>query len=67
MRNKITCVTKIKFLPAFKAAFNLLFTKDNILGGFRGASLVSFNLKAVLLKLKVQLSTLTLPSINNAP
>ena len=67
MRNKITYISKIKFLPAFKGAFNALITKNNILGGFQGASLVPFNPDAVLLRLKVRLRTLTLPPVDNAP
>jgi hypothetical protein len=67
MRNKITRVTKIKFLLAFKAIFNLLFIKNNILENFRSTSLVLFNLKAVLLKLKMRLSILILPPVDDAP
>ena len=56
---------KETFLPAFKAAYNLTFTKDNACAGFRGARLVLFNLEAVLLKLNVRLRTLSLPQRNN--
>ena len=66
MRNKITCITKLKFLPCFKAAFNTLITKNNILGGFRGASLVLFNLEAVIEKLKVRLYTPLPPTVDNS-
>ena len=64
MRNKITYITKLKFLPYFKAAFNALIIESNIQGGFRGAGLVPFNLEAVILKLKVRLYTLLLPTID---
>ena len=50
----------------FKAAYNALITKKNILGGFRGASLVLLNLEAVIAKLKVRLCTLVLPTIDNS-
>jgi hypothetical protein len=30
MRNKITCITKLKFLPCFKAAFDALIIESNI-------------------------------------
>ena len=53
MRGHINHIIKVKFLPCFKAAFDALITKSNILGSFRGASLIPFNLEAVLLKLKV--------------
>jgi hypothetical protein len=53
MRSYINYITKIKFLLYFKAAFNALITKSNILGSFKGARLVLFNLEAVLLQLKV--------------
>ena len=53
MRNKITYISKLEFLPCFKAAFNAAITESNIQGGFRGAGLVPFNLEAVVGKLKV--------------
>ena len=64
MRNKITYILKLKFLLCFKAAFNAAITESNIQGGFRGASLVPFNLEAVVGKLKVRLCTLPLPTID---
>ena len=66
MRNKITRITKLEFLLCFKAAFNALITESNILGGFRGAGLVPFNLEAVIARLKVQLYTLLLPTVDNS-
>jgi hypothetical protein len=53
-------IKKEAFLPAFKAAFEKLMTKENICAGFRGAGLVPHNLEAVILKLDVVLCTLTL-------
>ena len=64
MHNKITYISKLKFLPCFKAAFNAAITESNIQGGFRGASLVPFNLEAVVGKLKVRLCTLLLSTID---
>ena len=66
MRNKITYITKIEFLLCFKAAFNAAITKSNILGGFRGASLVLLNLDTVVLTLNVRLRTLLLPTIKDS-
>lgn len=67
MRGHINHVTKVKFLPCFKAAFNALITKSNILGSFRGANLVPFNPEAVLLKLKVRLRTPTPLTTEDTP
>jgi hypothetical protein len=53
-------IKKEAFLPAFKAAFKKLITKENIYAGFRSARLVLHNLEAVILKLNVVLCTLTL-------
>ena len=58
IRSYINYITKLKFLPAFKAAFTQLFIESNIHGSFRGASLVPYNLEAVLLKLNIRLCTL---------
>ena len=57
MRNHINHITKLEFLPAFKAAYQQAITKDNIYGSFRGAGLVPFNLDTVLSKLNVKLRT----------
>jgi hypothetical protein len=65
-RNYIYYISKETFLLAFKAAYNLIFTKENACVGFRGARLVLFNLDAVLLKLNVRLRTLTLLQRDNA-
>jgi len=58
-RNYIYYISKETFLLAFKAAYNLRFTKENARAGFRGARLVPFYLDAVSLKLNVRLRTLT--------
>ncbi|KAF1928250.1 uncharacterized protein M421DRAFT_27168, partial [Didymella exigua CBS 183.55] len=50
-------IKKEAFLPAFKAAFKRLITKENICVGFRGARLVLHNLEVVILKLNIVLCT----------
>ena len=64
-RDRIYYINKQTFLLAFKAAFKKAITADNIRAGFRGARLVPHDLEAVLLKLNVQLRTLTLLQHNN--
>jgi hypothetical protein len=59
IRHQINHITKLKFLPAFKAAFNRSFTTANICSAFRGAGLVPLQPDAVLSKLDVQLRTPT--------
>jgi ribosomal protein L32 len=66
MRNKITRITKLKFLPCFKAAFNASINKNNIQGGFRGAGLVPFDPEAVISKLEVRLRTPTPPTVDHS-
>ncbi|KAH5799443.1 hypothetical protein HBI96_160390 [Parastagonospora nodorum] len=56
MRNRITHITKLEFLPCFKRAFDAAITPSNIQGGFRGAGLVLFNPERVILALN-QLQT----------
>jgi hypothetical protein len=53
--NQINHITKIVFLPCFKAAFDAAITKNNILGGVQGASLTLHDPGAVILKLDVRL------------
>lgn len=65
MRGRINHITKTEFLPCFKAAFNALITKSNILGSFRGASLVLLDPEAIVSKLKVRLRTPIPPTIND--
>jgi hypothetical protein len=67
MRNRISHITKLKFLPCFITAFKNLITKSNIQEGFRGAGLVLLNAEAVILKLNVRLRTLLPQATNVAP
>ena len=60
--NHITHIAKEDFLLAFKAAYNKAFIENNIYIGFRGAGLVLLNLDIVILKLNIQLHTLTPPA-----
>ena len=62
MRYNINYITKLEFLPAFKAAFDRLFTSANICLAFRGAGLAPLQPDAVLSKLNVQLRTPTPPA-----
>ncbi|USP80258.1 hypothetical protein yc1106_07532 [Curvularia clavata] len=62
IRNHINHITKLDFLPAFKAAFNRSFMAANICSAFRGAGLVPLQPDAVLSKLDVQLHTPTPPA-----
>jgi hypothetical protein len=66
MRNKITRISKLEFLPCFKAAFDESITESNIWGGFRGAGLVPFNPEAVISKLEVCLCTPPLPTVDES-
>jgi hypothetical protein len=63
-RSRIYYIDKETFLLAFKAAFKKTFTLENIRAGFRGARLAPHNPNVVLLKLDVQLRTLTLPALD---
>ena len=65
IRNRIHHVDKLSFLPAFKAAFERAFIKDNICSSFRGAGLVPFNPEVVLLKLSIKLCTPTPPAVED--
>jgi hypothetical protein len=62
IRNHINHITKLKFLPAVKAAYDRLFTPANIRSAFQGAGLVLHQPDVVLLKLNVQLRTPTPPA-----
>ena len=59
IRHHINHITKLEFLPAFKAAFERSFTSTNICSAFRGAGLVPLQPDVVLSKLDVQLRTPT--------
>jgi hypothetical protein len=63
-RSRIYYIDKETFLLAFKAAFKKTFTLENVRAGFRGARLTPHNPSVVLLKLDVQLRTLTLPTLD---
>tara|TARA_R110002003_G_scaffold1844_5_gene23580 strand:+ start:522 stop:1697 length:1176 start_codon:yes stop_codon:yes gene_type:complete len=65
MRSRINHITKIEFLPCFKAAFDAAITKNNILGGCRGAGLVPFDPEAVISTLDVRLRTPTPPTVDD--
>ena len=58
-RANITHITKDDFFPAFRTAFNKVFTQQNIESSFRGARLVLFNLDAIISKLDIKLRTPT--------
>jgi hypothetical protein len=68
IRNRITHITKLEFLPCFEAACNAVFTSSNIQGGFRGAGLVPFDPQRVIMGLDVKLRTPSPPlPVNNEP
>ena len=57
IRDYINYITKLKFLPAFRAAYDQSITKENICASFRGAGLVPYDLEVVILKLDIKLCT----------
>jgi hypothetical protein len=64
----ITHITKPDFFAAFQTAFSDTMTKENILGGFRGAGLIPLDPEAVLSKLDIKLRTPSpLGSSNGTP
>jgi hypothetical protein len=67
MRSQINHITKLEFLPCFKAAFTASITTNNVLGGFKGAGLAPFDPEAVISKLDVRLRTPSPPPVDNAP
>jgi hypothetical protein len=67
MRNHITHITKLEFLPCFKQAFDAAITSSNIQGGFQGAGLVPFAPDQVISCLDVKLRTPSPPLPNNDP
>jgi hypothetical protein len=67
IRHHINHITKLEFLPAFKAAFNQSFTLANICSAFRGAGLVPLQPDVVLSKLDIQLRTPTPAALTEAP
>ena len=62
IRDHINHITKLEFLPAFRAAYQQSITENNIYASFRGAGLVPHDPEAVLLKLDVRLRTPTPPA-----
>ena len=58
-----TKINKLAFIQAYKIAYYKVFTKGNICLAFKGASLVLFNLKIVLLKLNIKLRMPTPPAL----
>jgi hypothetical protein len=66
IRHHINHITKLEFLPAFKAAFNRSFTLTNIGSAFQGAGLVPHCPDAALSKLDVQLRTPTPAALSEA-
>jgi hypothetical protein len=67
IRHHINHITKLEFLPAFKAAFTRSFTSANICSAFQGAGLVPLQPDVVLSKLDVQLRTPTPAALPEAP
>jgi hypothetical protein len=68
MRDHINYITKLEFLPAFKAALDRSITPVNICSAFQGAGLVPLRPEAVLSKLDVQLRMPTPPAaLTEAP
>jgi hypothetical protein len=67
IRHHINHITKLEFLPAFKAAFARSFTSANICSAFRGAGLVPLQPDVVLSNLDVRLRTPTPAALPEAP
>jgi len=63
VRVRINHITKLEFLPAFKDAFQVAFTKQNIKAGFRATGLVPYNPGNVISHLDLRLKTPTPPPI----
>jgi hypothetical protein len=61
MRNYINHISKIDFLPAFRAAFDAAITLKNICRGFQGTGLIPFDPESIISKLNVRLVALTPP------
>jgi hypothetical protein len=67
IRNGINHITKLEFLPAFKAASDAAFTSSNIKASFRGSGLYPYDPDAVISKLDIKLKTPTPPPIDDLP
>ncbi|ENH67973.1 hypothetical protein FOC1_g10000095 [Fusarium oxysporum f. sp. cubense race 1] len=61
IRYFITHISKIKFFPAFYAAYLAIITESNILRGFKGARLAPLDPENIILKINIQLWTPTPP------
>ena len=57
IRSHINHITKLEFLPAFRAAYDKSITKNNIYASFQAASLVPHNPEVVISKLNIRLRT----------
>ena len=57
IRDHINHITKLEFLPAFRAAYDQSITKENIYASFRGAGLVPHDPEVVISKLDIRLRT----------
>lgn len=64
-RANITHITKDDFFPAFKLAYQAVFTEQNVKGGFRGSGLVPLDPEAVISKLDIRLRTPSPPETPN--
>jgi len=67
MRHYINHIIKLEFLPAFKEAWKVTFTKENICGGFRGAGLVLYDPEHVISNLDIKLQTPPPPPADSEP
>jgi len=67
MRSRINHITKLEFLPAFKAAFDETITEKNICASFRAAGIVPLNAEEVLSKISLHLHTPTPPPQEEPP
>ena len=55
VKASITYITKLEFFIAFKIAYNQTMTSENVQAGFKGTSLISFNLEAIISKFDIKL------------
>jgi hypothetical protein len=66
MKCYIHHISKLEFLPAFKAAFSKAITRENAQAGFRGAGLIPFNPAEVLAKLDIRVISPLPPPVEAA-
>lgn len=57
MRSHVTHITKVDFLPAFYAAFQVAMTENNIKAGFKGTGIIPYDPESVLSRLDLRLRT----------